>query len=56
VGRSRDEGALLGVAHGWRGTMVISPIHLTPLLAKLDGMAQRVKKFRTMAHRCEKLF
>jgi hypothetical protein len=36
--------------------MVISPIHLTPLLAKLDGMAQRVKKFRTMAHRCEKLF
>jgi hypothetical protein len=44
------------VAHGWRGTMVISPIHLTPLFAKLDGMAQRAKKFRTMAHRCEKLF
>jgi hypothetical protein len=36
--------------------MVISPIHLTPLLANLDGMAQRVKKFRTIAHRCEKLF
>jgi hypothetical protein len=36
--------------------MVISSIHLTPLLAKLDEMTKRAKKFRTMAHRCEELF
>jgi hypothetical protein len=36
--------------------MVISPVHLTSLLAKMDGMTQREEKFRLMAHRCEQLF
>jgi hypothetical protein len=35
--------------------MIISPVYLTLLLVKMDGMTQREKKFRLMAHRCEQL-
>jgi hypothetical protein len=55
-GKNRRKNRWLTNGPHLRGRMVISPVHLTPLDAKTDGMVWRSKDFRWMAHRCERTF